>query len=99
MTDKRGELFGPEDIGCYGSGLLGHDHVRERMATLVKTHCANDPEAGDILRALREPMSDDAWEEDEALGLLDTRCTADVVFMLRDGDLMLESLEDEDDGD
>jgi hypothetical protein len=62
------------ELGCYGDGSLGHQYTRERCATVLAYYVNENfrsrglptPEgtsADDIVMALNDDMSDDAWEE------------------------------------
>lgn len=83
------EKFGPDNTGCYADACFGHDHIRERLADLCEEY-GNDA----LADVLRESMSDDASEEDDALEWLNETACENVRFELSDGDLMLFS-EDE----
>ena len=94
----RGYLFWTEnDAGCYGYGALGHDHVRRRLAEQLEALSrAEGIDRDDLVRDLRGPMSDDAWEEELALEVLnDWSVCQGVYWTLRDGDLMLLPEDDE----
>ncbi|MCK9602018.1 MAG: hypothetical protein M0R06_23435 [Sphaerochaeta sp.] len=72
-----------QDAGCYGDGSLGHSHIREKLAELVRPL---DPSLAD---ALAEDSSDDFGEEDEALEILGAHSAPGMVWEFRDGDLIL----------
>lgn len=74
------------DVGCHADSSLGHAHVRAVLADLVRTYC----NAPDVVHALNGEMSDDAWEENDALAMLnDDACSHGVYFDFVDGDLLL----------
>ena len=64
MPEKRKTY----QIGCYADGALGSAHAREIMLDLLDdAEIAIDSE---LRAALEGDMSDDCWEEDEAMTLL-----------------------------
>lgn len=71
------------EVGCYIDGAAGHVELRKRLASMVE---GCDTEAADALRA---DMSDDAWEENQALELLQKHTKDGLVWEFVDGDLML----------
>ena len=75
--------FTSKDIGCYGDGCGGWQHVRDRLATLVEPYSAH------IAAELLADMSDDASEEDEALILLQAHTEPGMAWAFIDGDLLL----------
>jgi hypothetical protein len=81
--------YDARNVGCYGDGAFGHQHVRERLAALVR-EC--DAEVAD---ALLGEMSDDAWEEDAALDLLNEHCAEGIHWTFESGDLVLAHILDE----
>ena len=62
---------------------------------MLEDHFHSSPEISSIIAALYSDMSDDAWEEDEALRLLNTATIDDTLFEFYDGDLILSGLERE----
>jgi hypothetical protein len=76
------------NVGCYGDGVLGHQHVRDRLAELIATH---DEE---LAAALRTPGSDDTWDEDEegALEILNDRTDDGLCWSFEGGDLVLSHI-------
>jgi hypothetical protein len=83
------------DTGCYADGALGHDHCRKVLAGLVE-HLVGDYANGHshgelefLADSLRGPMPDDAWDEYEALNLLNDATPDDRIWLFWDGDLML----------
>lgn len=87
------------EVGCYGDGVLGHQHTRERCAELLHDiatgkHSASDPlaifQTGCLSEALWSPMSDDASEEYEACDWLNKHMSIEgAVWGWRDGDFGL----------
>ncbi len=69
--------------GCYADGALGHQHVRDNLAYLVRDL------GGELSDMLRGAMSDDASEEDAALDLLNEHAPEGMVWTFSDGDLLL----------
>lgn len=80
-----------DDVGCYADGVHGHRHIRLTLADMVEVATQRSAEGRKVASALRKEMSDDAWEEDEALGLLNERCTQEVYFVFENDDLLLVS--------
>lgn len=84
--------FKPSDAGCYADGAFGHQHVRERLAHEVEALARRTfkiDEHADLIAELRADMSDDASEEEHAIGLLNNYCADGCHFEFVDGDLML----------
>jgi hypothetical protein len=88
------------DAGCWADGAGGHDRIRmvmaNTLATLYRHHPRGGegvhwPEVSEVCEALDSEMSDDAWEEDEALEWLNRACEDGCWFEFVDGDLMLVS--------
>lgn len=82
------------EIGCYGDGALGHQHTRERCAEIVESYESPNPYTHArqlaICSALRRPMSDDAWEEQEACLLLEQNVSVEGAWWgWQDGDFGL----------
>lgn len=71
------------DPGCYIDGACGHTELRNRLASMVESCDA------EVAQMLRGEMSDDAWEEDTALELLQEHTAEGLVWMFESGDLML----------
>lgn len=97
-------MFLITDVGCYADGGFGHDHVRQVLARLLKRMHRHHPRGGEglhwsevkpIVEALEAPMSDDAWEEDEAIEWLDRDCEEGCHFTFSDGDLLLVADDEE----
>ena len=88
--------FTKHDTGCYADGAFGHEHVRERLRDLVWYWADND-----LRESLGGPMPDDAWDEDEALEILNRVCFGDtfehdhICFHFCDGDLLLGPVDEE----
>lgn len=81
--------------GCWADGAYGHEHVRRRLAELVREFDEN------IADELLKPMSDDASEEMDALQILNDNTIHPnyyVVWEFVDGDLMLSKLISENSG-
>lgn len=72
-----------DDCGCYADGSLGHQHIRERLAGLVENQ---DPK---LAESLRGDMPNDAWDEDEAIDMLNAQTEAGIAWFFQDGDLVL----------
>ena len=85
--------FSGEDAGVFADGTFGHSHARNRLAELVEAvdggMCNSD--AQDLMESLGGPMPDDAWDEDEALDMLNTATTEGFEWTFHDGDLMLSA--------
>lgn len=90
--------------GCFGDGAFGHQHVRERLATLLEELAAGPliPEASTradaegLAEELRGPMSDDASEEIAGLEMLNDWGVDGVHFDFVDGDLISMPVSDTD---
>jgi hypothetical protein len=79
--------------GCYGDGAFGHQHTRERCADILRSEVSR---AGTLnlnrrlLSALTGEMSDDAWEERDAVEILNALAWVDGhSWGWRDGDFGL----------
>jgi hypothetical protein len=81
--------FTTRDVGCYADGAFGHAHCRQVLADLV------EPCDQALSEALRADMSDDAWEEDAALDLLNEGSEEGVFWTFHNGDLVLTALTEE----
>ena len=72
--------------GCYADGTFGHDYVRGSLRGLLESYIPDcDPK---VLESLASAMPDDAWDEDEAMGLLNTKAPDGMCWGLLGGDLM-----------
>ena len=82
--------------GCYGDGALGHQHCRERLAEILEDtgHYSNHTK---ILKdSLAGAMPDDAWDEDDAIDLLNSLPISQVdgaAWGFQDGDFGLWPIE------
>lgn len=85
------------DAGCYADGANGHDHIRAKLAAMMRelslNHRIGVSTRGDcaaIAIELNQPMSDDASEENDAIEFANQYLCDDTArFEMRDGDLML----------
>ena len=79
--------------GCYGDGAFGHQHCRERLAEMLESTVDYCP---DVVASLRSDMPDDAWDEYDALKLLnDAHPNYDTCWGFQDGDFGLWPIEEE----
>lgn len=78
-----------DDCGCYAEGGFGRQHIRERLAGLVAASAQGRAEWGEVVEALQGEMSDDAWEEDAAIDMLNAQTEAGIAWFFQDGDLVL----------
>ena len=78
------KMFDKHDAGCFADGGLGHNHVRQVLADLVR---AID-ETLDLEHQLTDIPSDDLSEESDALDLLNAH-TDGCEFIFDAGDLLL----------
>jgi hypothetical protein len=88
--------FGLEDIGCFADGAFGHQHCRNTLANLVDyidQRRLVSREFETLSRSLRGEMPEDAWDEYEALDLLNEHCDPRVAFAFEWGDLILGEVE------
>jgi hypothetical protein len=81
--------FTKRDVGCYADGAYGHDHIRERLADLVESVGRRSLALDKLIEDLRNPMSDDASEEEDALDYLQTFTAEGVYWAFEGGDLIL----------
>lgn len=83
--------YDANDCGCHADGTFGHGYVRGRLAELVDgiTTGLGSIDALVVRDSLRGPMPDDAWDEEEALDLLDRVTAEGFCWSFRDGDLLL----------
>ena len=99
-TNLRGDkmttqlLFTFEATGCHADGALGHQHCRDALAGLLRDVF---PTEHALFISLGGNMPDDAWDEEEALELLNlTSVTAEgLSWGFRYGDFGLWSAEEE----
>lgn len=93
MTRLTGLIyFSADDSGCYADGSYGHEHVRAKLAGLVKDivmRRGGDLFGRDIWNALTHPMSDDASEEMDAIDYLQEHTSDDALWCFEGGDLLL----------
>jgi hypothetical protein len=84
------------EIGCYGDGALGHQHTRERCAAIVRENSLDCSDERAIEKALMGEMSDDGWEEDAALIILEANVPVNgASWGWQDGDFGLWQNEEE----
>lgn len=99
-----------KEIGCYGDGAFGHQHTRNRCSETIEYYvnenfrsrglpvpaCASACSPDDVIMALRNEMSDDAWEEFAAIEWLNEHAPfTDHVWCWQDGDFGLWLSEEE----
>lgn len=81
------------DVGCYADGSLGHAYVRGVLATLLErlpeSHDDTDASRYQLANELREDMTDDAGEEDDALEILQEHTAEGLTWEFHEGDLIL----------
>lgn len=77
-------VFGKEDVGCYSDGAFGHTHLRERLAELCE-----DLGYKRVPGWLRKEGSDDLYEEDAAIELLQRHTEEGLIWWMDGGDLLL----------
>lgn len=96
-------VFVKDDFGCYADGANGHNYVRRRIADLLEDAyrekwsgtekgirwSSSAKEIGEVWKSLRGEMPDDAWDENEAIELLNARCEEGIHFDFHDGDFCL----------
>ncbi len=71
------------DVGCYADGTFGQAHLRARLAELI--HGCDE----EVIAALKGDSSDDCWEEDAALDLLNEHTSENCSWTFEQGDLLL----------
>lgn len=101
--------FTESDIGCHADGAFGHDHCREVLADLLETFEDTNPfarteftgkfAAQEVVNSLAGPMPDDAWDEYEALEILNdaTEPGCGLCWQFHESDLVLWQQPDPDD--
>ena len=77
--------FTSKDVGCHADGTFGHQHCREKLSKLIQQLPGSDPTAFSLV--CRIP--DDAWDERQAMKILQSHTDDGLVWEFRDGDLML----------
>ncbi len=87
-------VYTTTDAGCYADGTHGHAYIRQRLATLLDRLPVSSDDLTQIDRysiamELRDDMSADASEEDDALEILQGHTADGVVWEFYEGDLML----------
>ncbi len=87
-------FFDATDVGCHADGTFGHQHIRETLSRLIDTldggMCNEDAQT--LMESLEGDMPDDAWDEDEAIEILQQNSTDDVSWEFVDGSLLLVPL-------
>jgi hypothetical protein len=78
--------FTKQDCGCYADGALGNQHIRDKLIELLTPIC---DEIDEIIICLNGQASDDFWEEEEAMIILNRHCNDGIMFEIVDGDLVL----------
>lgn len=78
------KVYTKDDAGCYGEGALGHQHVRDTLASLIGGTADRE-----LIDSLRKTWPDDCWDEYKALDLLNDHTQEPAYWDLWDGDLML----------
>lgn len=88
------KVFDVRDVGQYADGSFGHNHVRARLHDLVAPYLDQEHSADDkaLAYSLLNDMPGDAWDEEEALDILNLN-SVDVVWQLVGGSLVLEAEE------
>jgi hypothetical protein len=87
--------LGPSDIGCYADAAGGWGRVRARLADFLELNypvgdAADRLERRRLSYQLRHRWSDDRWEEDRALEILNSIMVEEgEVYFEFDGGLML----------
>ena len=96
MTDQP-YTFTTADIGCHADGTFGIKHLREVLEDLLDGLALSgfpvDPE---VAQSLLGPMPDDAWDELEAIEILQdaTEPGCGLYWTMDSGDLLLVQEED-----
>ena len=80
-------IFRKEHCGCYVDGVNGESHRRKVLIDLVEDCCVED--VAELIADLQSEPSDDYFEEDKALDLLNEHCDDDVTWVIQNGDLLL----------
>lgn len=84
--------FNAEDCGCHGDGTFGHGYIRSRLAELVDG-CENAAivDRFAVGSSLRGAMPDDAWDEEEALDILNAETAEGYEWTLHEGSVFLSA--------
>ena len=80
-------MFTKGDTGCHADGTFGHSHIRTALAGLIGGYTCN--KSNEAYDSLSKPMPDDAWDEDEALEILQSHTEPGLIWLMDSGDLML----------
>ena len=91
----KGVAFGADDVGVHADGTFGHEHVRARLSQLVMAVDGDmgNPGPQELAISLEGPMPDGAWDEEEAIDMLNFATDEDFEWEMFEGDLRLASLE------
>lgn len=81
------KLYGTDDCGCYADGVLGHDHVRDVLASLMLD--IGSSKAMRVHEYLLSQSTDDCAEEDMAIDILQDHTEDGLLWILAAGDLLL----------
>lgn len=90
-------MFTINETGCFIDGVRGYYAQRRAMADIVeywhsRKVCGRlhtDQDIALLKTSLYGPMPDDDWDMDEAMDILNSGCSWEVIFEWVDGDLML----------
>lgn len=91
--------FHRENAGCYADHVHGWNHVRDVLRGLVESLPDESPEKEEIVEALQEEASDDAWEEYAAVDLLNEYCDEGCYWIIDQDLFLVDSGKDEEDDD
>ena len=80
--------------GCWADGAFGHEHVRQCLADEIELCFAPHSKLAHVVHTLRGPMTDDAWEEYEALDALNDAAPEGMTWCFHDGDLIHHAITD-----
>ena len=73
------------DTGCYADETLGHAHLRDRLADLIRTLPEWNDEMEGVCASLDGPMPDDAGDEYEALEILQEFTDEGIFWEIEQG--------------
>lgn len=80
-------IWTKKDIGCYADGANGRDHIRYILTELLEQTPATS-ETIQVIEELEGNISEDVFEEIEAVEILNDYCLG-CCFEMIDGDLIL----------
>jgi len=81
--------FTEKHRGCYADGGFGQEHIRTMLDTVLLSATGDEALNPEIHKSLKGLMPDDAWDEIEALEILQDNTEEGLVWVMDSGDLLL----------